>query len=349
MTGEPDGSAPRLPVAGAGPGSTRPTGATARRPGFVAAVVVAAVAVTAALAFVALSAGGSGGSEDGPTSQVSSALKPADPDRPVATPARQTGPQGRVGQFVVGCTYSHSATDDPIVHFGEPGRSHRHDFYGSVETDADTPAEDLLDTETTCDKSVDTAAYWQPTLYDHDEVVEPVEVHAYYRAAPGIDPQTVQTMPTGLALIAGDMTSTVPQDGEATGWTCGSNTDIADDPPECEPSAPLHLVLTFQDCWDGTYLDSEDHQSHVAYSTDGRCPDGYEVSIPQITMTVKYPISGPGHDLRLASGNIYSAHGDFFNAWEPDGLAREVNACIRRDVVCDLASNRAEEPLFAGP
>src|SRR5690606_22798929 len=157
---------------------------------------------------------------------------------------------------------------------------HRHDFYGSVVTDSTSEVADLLEAPTTCDKSPDTAAYWQPTLYDHDEVVEPAEIHAYYRAAPGIDPQRVRTMPVGLALIAGDAAATAPQDGEATGWTCGSNTVLSDEVPECPRTAPLHLVLTFQDCWDGRYLDSVDHRSHAIYSTDGACPDSHPVSIP---------------------------------------------------------------------
>ena len=64
--------------------------------------------------------------------------------------------------------------------------------------------------------------------------------------------------------------------------------------------------------------------------------------------SVMFPISGEGHDLSLASGSIHSAHGDFLNAWDADGLGREIDQCIRRDVVCDLASNREEEPLFTG-
>lgn len=315
--------------------------------------VVAVVVAISAVGFVAWRStdadggrpvgGGVGAVDDRPTPPRGPALDPPPP----AEPVRHLGPQGRVGQFVVGCLYSHSGPNDPIVHPDHPGRSHRHDFYGAVDTDAASTIEGLQAGDTTCDKKVDTAAYWQPTLYDHDEVVEPYGLHAYYRAAPGVDPTTVQTMPPGLALIAGDFTATEPQAGEATGWTCGTLTSISDDPPECAPSAPLHLVLTFADCWDGVHLDSVDHRSHAAYSVDGRCPDGFEVPIPQVTVTIAYPISGPDHDLRLASGNIYSAHGDFWNAWDPAGLQREIDACIHRDAVCDLASNREEEALFS--
>jgi len=306
--------------------------------------VVAAVTVAVALG---------GGSDDtttkDPVPWTERAIKPAGPELP-ANPERWIGPQGRTGQFVVGCDYSHSDPNDPIVHFGMQGMSHQHDFYGATTTDQNSTPEELVDGDTTCDKKVDTAAYWQPALYDHDEVVEPMDLHAYYRAAPGVDPQDVEPFPFGLALIAGDQTATTPQAGEATGWTCGARTHISDDPPECPATAPLHLVLTFQDCWDGTYLDSEDHQSHATYSKDGKCPATHPVHIPQLTASYRFPIWGEGHDLKLASGNIYSAHGDFLNAWDPAGLQREIDGCIKRGVVCDLASNREEEDLFAsGP
>lgn len=261
-------------------------------------------------------------------------------------PARHIGPQGRVGQFVVACRYSHSATDDPIVHFGHPGRSHRHDFYGSTATDASSTAEQLLDTPTTCDKSVDTAAYWQPTLFDNGVAVEPSEVQAYYRAAPGVDPADLQPFPLGLELLAGDPTATTAQTGEAAGWVCGSSTTLSASPPECSGRAPLHMLLTFPDCWDGERLATEDHRSHAAYSADGSCPDDHPVHLPQLTVSVRFPIGGPGHQLTLASGNTFSAHGDFLNAWEPAGLQREIDHCLKRDVVCDLGSNRQEEGPF---
>ena len=117
-------------------------------------------------------------------------------------------------------------------------------------------------------------------------------------------------------------------------------------PPACPANAPLHLVLTVPDCWDGDRLDSTDHQSHVAYSRAGECPPSHPEHLPQLTVSINFAISGLGHDLRLASGSVASAHGDFLNAWEPRGLAREVEGCIHRDVVCELASNREEEALF---
>ena len=307
-----------------------------------------------AIVMVAISAAAMGGSDAGPSAAGSDKLPTSEqPKRaagtgvPDAVPSRHTGPQGQVGQFVAHCKFSHKGPNDPIVHPDMAGMSHLHDFYGSVETDAESTAESLHNSTTTCDKQADSAGYWHPALYDHGEEVQPYDLSAYYRAAPGVEPTEVVSYPFGLKLLAGDQTATTPQKGEASGWTCGSRTDIFDDPPTCTQGAPLHLVLTYPDCWDGEHLDSEDHVSHATYSAEGVCPKGFPVHIPQLVTTVRFPIVGDGHDLTLASGSIYSAHGDFFNAWDPAGLTREVEACIHRDVVCDLASNRQEEGLFS--
>ncbi len=264
-----------------------------------------------------------------------------------ATPERHTGPQGSVGQFIAFCNYSHSAPDDPIVHFSHPGRSHMHDFYGATGTNAFSTPEELLAGETTCEKVADKAAYWQPTLYDHDEVVEPIQIAAYYRAAPGVTPTDVEPFPFGLAMIAGDQTATTPQEGEAVGWTCGIAAELSSAPRDCADATPLTLLLTFQDCWDGKNTESEDHHAHVTYSSGGECPNSHPVHVPQLTVSIKFPIVGSGHDLRLASGNVYSAHGDFLNAWDPDGLQREIEACIHRGVVCNLANNKEDDTLLS--
>lgn len=264
----------------------------------------------------------------------------------IGEPTRHLGPQGRVGQFMAVCTLSDTAHDDPIVHFDKPGQSHLHDFFGATATDYDSTALDLLQSETTCDKPADRAAYWEPALYDGDLHVVPLQVQAYYRAAPGVDPESVEPYPFGLELLAGNAMATTAQDSEAAGWTCGSSTDLSAKPPTCPASAPLHMVLTFPDCWDGENVRSTDHQSHVAYSADGICPAAQPVHVPQLTMSTKYPIFGKGHDLHLSSGPTYSAHGDFVNAWDPEVLEREIETCIQRDVGCDLANNREEEGPF---
>lgn len=347
-----------------------------------ATVVTVAAVATAGFMVVAGGEGSPDGSADGAAGST-----PADPTGPVADPtsirtdvsevalatrpSRHVGPQGRVGQFVATCDYSHSGPHDPIVYPTAPGAaagedhdhgsahaqpegghahgdggSHRHDFFGADAIDSASTPESLLAGGTTCDKVADKAGYWHPTLYNHGEIVVPLDLVAYYRPAPGVDAALVETIPFGLALIAGDASATGPQSTGAAGWTCGIRAIVADEPPICPVSAPLSMTLVFQDCWDGEHLRAVDHQSHVAYSTEGACPPSHPVHIPQVMVLVRFPIDGDGHDLTLASGPVHTVHGDFLNAWEPDGLWREIEGCIHREVVCNLGSNRREDPLF---
>jgi hypothetical protein len=254
-----------------------------------------------------------------------------------------TGPQGDSAQFVVKCAYSHTATDDPIVHLGMAGMSHSHDFFGNRTTNAASTVESLTGGATTCNQRLDTAAYWAPTLYDHGAAVVPLGLVAYYRPAPGVDPATLQPFPAGLKMLAGDSMADGPQPVEAAAWTCGTSSDLQAEPPDCPADAPLRSRLTFADCWDGKHLDSPDHRSHVTFSVDGHCPSSHPVPMPQLTLTVRYPVSGSGHDLTLASGPTDTVHGDFFNAWDQAELTSQVDLCLHRGVVCSVASNRAED------
>ncbi len=100
------------------------------------------------------------------------------------------------------------------------------------------------------------------------------------------------------------------------------------------------MIVTFPDCWNGTDLRSANLRSHVAYSHAGSCDAAHPVPIPQLTLTISYPITGGGHDLRLASGDTITAHADFLNAWDEDKLAGEVEMCLHRGVVCNITSGR---------
>ncbi len=255
----------------------------------------------------------------------------------------QAGPQGLVPQFVVTCAYSHSATDDPIVWPGAPGRSHRHDFFGNRTTGSSSTPDSLLGQPTSCERQLDTAAYWAPSLLDHGVPVAPLGLDAYYRPGPGVDPASVVPYPHGLVMISGDHTATSPQSTAFVGWGCGAQGDPQAVPPTCHPDTPLRLKVVFPDCWDGQHLDSDDHKSHVAASVGGSCPASHPVSIPQLTVSIGYPVSGEGHDLSLASGSILSGHADFVNAWDEAELTRQVDRCLNRGLVCGVVSNKAED------
>lgn len=257
------------------------------------------------------------------------------PDRVIA------GPQGRVGQFVVECEFSHAATDDPIVWPGQPGFSHLHVFFGNTATDASSTGASLAAGDTTCDQPLDRAAYWAPALLLDGELLPPVKSTAYYRAGPDVDPTTVQPYPAGLAMLAGDPTATEAQPLSVVAWTCGAGIERVATPPSCPAGRNVRLIVTFPDCWDGERADSENHRDHVGYSAAGRCPDDLPVSIAQLQLSIEYPVSGEVEGtLELASGGLLTGHADFLDGWDPDKLAREIRLCLHRGVVCGVASGR---------
>jgi hypothetical protein len=232
--------------------------------------------------------------------------------------------------FIGNCAFSHRAPDDPIVFPNVPGASHDHSFVGNRTTNAFSTLDSLLGGRTTCRRGAETAAYWMPTLYVDGNAVTPMGATIYYRRK---TVQRVQATPPGFKMIAGDATASAPQGRQVTFWNCGAQVDVAPSstPPACPErrGSALRLHVTFPACWNGVSLDSPNHKQHVAYQTNGRCPAGYDVAIPQISLIYRYPVTGE-HGFELASGGVYSAHADFFNAWNQGELERLVQVCLNR-------------------
>jgi Domain of unknown function (DUF1996) len=258
----------------------------------------------------------------------------AAPDRALA------GPQGGVGQFVVECDYSHAAPNDPIVKPGRPGASHLHAFFGNTSTDANSTAESLGAAMTTCNQSLDRASYWVPALLADGVPVKPVKSTAYYRAGLGVDPKSVQPYPFGLKIVAGEAHPAAPQSLAVVAWSCGAGIRRDVTPTACPSSRNLRMLVTFPDCWNGVDLDSADHRSHMSYSSAGECSSTHPTPVPQLQFSVEFAVSGDPSNLGLSSGGLGSGHADFFNAWDPDRLAREVKNCLHRNAVCGVASGR---------
>lgn len=251
--------------------------------------------------------------------------------------AQGTGPQGRVGQFVVECAWSHSTDDDPIVHPGHAGASHLHDFFGNTTTAAASTYEELVDAPTTCQQRLDTAAYWAPALVAADgRPIRPIAATAYYRAGPGVDPTTVVAYPPDLRIVAGGETADGPEATAA--WTCRAGSAKAAAPPSCPVTAGLAAAIVFADCWDGERTDSADHRSHVSYSRNGRCPSSHPAPIPQLELVIDYG-DVDVHGLVLSSGLTSTAHADFWNTWDQAKLETEVELCLRRQQVCSLGGD----------
>jgi len=237
-------------------------------------------------------------------------------------------------RFLSSCTFSHRLPDDPIVFPGNAGVSHSHDFLGNVSTNATSDYSSLRGaSSTTCQPSDDKAAYWVPTVSVGGTPVPPVFATFYYRGNKR-DFQQVIPFPAGLKLIAGTASATTPQPQSITTWGCTNGSTNTSEIPTCPAGERLKLSLFFPDCWDGVNLDSADHKSHLSYRTNGLCPNSHPFRVPQLQFFVVYATTG-GPTTTLASGSQYSAHGDFFNAWDQSVLNARVANCINAGIKCN--------------
>lgn len=253
-----------------------------------------------------------------------------------------TAKPGR-GFFRSHCLYSHTAPDDPILMPGMKGMSMVHDFFGNVSTSATSTAAGLTAAgRTSCAAPADTSAYWVPAVFQNGRRIVPRLMSIYYRTA-GRASTSIQTLPQGLEMIAGNETAMAPQPLSVAYWNCGANANVprsALPPVSCPAGSSLVLSLVFPDCWDGHTLNGKT-QTNVAYASRRTCPAGYPVAIPQLSVHVRYPItSGRGLTLSMSPTantrpeSIYTAHADFVNAWTPSVLTALVAQCDQGEQLC---------------
>ena len=267
-------------------------------------------------------------------------------------PTDEIAPAGG-GAFRIVCPYSHMSFDDPIVYPGQPGRSHLHTFFGNTGTNANSTAESIRNTgNSTCRGGIaNRSAYWVPTLIDTrtNAPLKPDNFLAYYKTG-ALPAASVQPLPTGLRMIAGDPNATGPQ--SASRWKClgGPNKQNALYGPtigNCDVGASLYQEVFFPQCWDGVNLDSPDHRSHMSYpvrvpNADGKgthaeCPKTHPVVLPHITFNVTYVVREQDAPLRWRlSSDLYdrsqpgglSSHGDWFNGWKTELSDSFARNCI---------------------
>ena len=246
--------------------------------------------------------------------------------------------------WIVSCQYSHSLKDDPIVFRAQPGASHLHDFVGAKTTDAFSTATSLAAGGTSCAMPADKSGYWVPALYEDGVRVLPngsaKNALFYYRRKGAPTGTMVQPFPMGLRMIIGNAKAKSPQENPQLGkditFKCGpgSTTDLPAPPTQCS-SGIMVMSLRFPNCWDGVNLDSPDHRSHMAYPSGSRCPASHPVVLPRIESFFRYKVgTGPIGTITLSSGPYYTAHQDFFNAWDPAVLQALVTKCMNAQVDC---------------
>lgn len=260
-----------------------------------------------------------------------------------------------VGAFRNTCGYSHMAFDDPIVFPGQAGASHLHVFFGNTSTNAATTTASLFAAKrSTCVGGIaNSSAYWVPALIDTttNRALVPIENVFYYKGGySNIARKDIQPLPEGLRMIAGNKATENKDlgpyggahhdfrcfaDSLPNGWSGGGQAVV-----KCPTGSKFAILLDFPNCWDGVNLDSPDHRSHMAYTSD-KCPTSHPVPVPQVSFIINYEVPA-GTDTttwRLASDNYdgpggYSMHGDVWAAWDKDILAAWQKNCINASQDC---------------
>ncbi|ATL81216.1 DUF1996 domain-containing protein [Streptomyces malaysiensis] len=245
----------------------------------------------------------------------------------------------RVAEFVAECPFTHRLPDDPIVFPGLPGASHMHSFFGNDSTNAHTDLAALKKGRTSCDPIADLSSYWTPTLYDNGKEVEPTGTTFYYLGEGVRDDviANIKPLPAGLRIVAGNAKATgVDDPSSISRWSCLHHGEVnpSKDFVNCPSGSMLESYLDFPQCWNGKDLDSPDHKSHMAYPVGGQCPATHPVAVPKLRQVLRYPVSGDPSRFKLASGGGFTMHGDFFNAWPEDEMARRVRDCINPIIKC---------------
>ncbi|HET8678819.1 MAG TPA: DUF1996 domain-containing protein [bacterium] len=253
-----------------------------------------------------------------------------------------TRPPGEPAEFsgwFAYCSPSHTLPDDPIVFPRQPGASHLHDFFGNQTTNAHSTLSTMLAGRTLCTAAADTAAYWVPVLYRNGTRVDSDLVVAAYTRSPTLRASTQYRAPSpDLKVVIGNANATRPEDNPLLGtriyWVCFDGGDPRREPPaSCTPTDSIFLVIEYPECWNGA-LDSADHRSHLAYPTGDVCPGTHPTAIPRLFTAYLYPVGTPTGAITLASGNVYSAHGDFWNTWNQARFEQLTASCVNAGVDC---------------
>jgi hypothetical protein len=274
-------------------------------------------------------------------------------------------PSDGVAAFRVNCRFSHMAYDDPIVFPGQPGGSHLHTFAGNTAIDAFSTAQTVANSGTsTCSGGIlNRSGYWAPTIVDTatNRPIVPTGDHGvqvYYKSGyQGVAASTVQNVPTGLRMVAGDANRRGPDSSPAprVNYRCvydssGAATPSQQSFPSCSQGQIFVMTIVFPQCWNGRDLDSADHKSHMAYGTWGPvpgqngagCPPSHPVPLPEITQNFRYQVPAGGTSTwRLVTDTYdgpagYSGHADWYNGWHAPTFQRMLDNCFGQNRDCRM-------------
>jgi hypothetical protein len=239
-----------------------------------------------------------------------------------SAPTASAASRDHGASFAVRCDFTHRNSDDPIVHPGQQGAAHGHDFFGNHSTKFDSTYESMLAEPTSCTRSEDRAGYWFPTLKWNGNNLQAHRAVFYYRAG-GKDHTRVEPFGADLRVINASRIT----------WSCGTKDAAAGTktPPTQCGGGVLGLRIVFPDCSNGK-TDSADHRSHMARSvkSDGkrRCPRTHPIPVPTLTVNANFRIPTTPGKVTLSSGGASTMHADFWNTWAQQALDALVERCI---------------------
>ena len=270
-----------------------------------------------------------------------------------------------VGAFRFICGAGQLASDDPIVHPGQPGASHLHQFFGNTGANAfSTYASLRTSGDSTCNNMLNRSAYWMPAMLNgKGGVVRPDYVVVYYKRFPKNSAycttkgKACVDLPRGLRFVFGynmiDPSKTPTGasffDCQGSAATPGRYPTITEARAGCPVGTQLGAKISAPECWNGIDLDSPDHRSHVAYQmidpNDGqaKCPATHPYIIPTFSLGVWYTTDADMGTWRLSSDDMpgmpsmpsgSTFHADWFGAWDDNVMATWGANCIEKLLSC---------------
>ena len=265
-------------------------------------------------------------------------------------------------------------SDDPLVYPNQPGKAHLHKAWGNADfSAATTPTSLAAGATSNCNRtpfSVNRSSYWMPALLDEaGSVLKPDFISVYYKrgtATSGYcDPSSIKFigkcvgLPNQMRYIFGWDSANPTAKVLGASWYCTGgdkqhHSNLNDVfASGCTVGDTLIANTVAPNCWDGKYLDTPDHRSHVAYanysSGDGwaHCPTGYPYYIPQEenkaawTVTAAMIRSDGTSRIRLSSDGMLpggrpgeTLHADYIESWV--GAAKKIwmDNCIEKALSC---------------